>query len=82
MTLLIRYISAVFIKQAQSGMIWTAEDVSEETMNEIIASVKANDKAYKGHDAEVFGEGNHDLTYTNGKKAKTKTVTYVFTVSE
>ena len=63
-------------------MIWTAEEVDAETKNDIIESVKTNDKAYKGHDAEVFGEGNHDLTYTNGKKAKTKTVTYVFTVSE
>ena len=76
------YISAVFIKQAQSGMIWTAEEVDAETKNDIIESVKTNDKAYKGHDAEVFGEGNHDLTYTNGKKAKTKTVTYVFTDSD
>lgn len=76
------YISAVFIKQAQSGLIWAAEEVDAETKNDIIESVKTNDKAYKGHNAVVSGEGNHDLTYTNGKKAKTKTVTYVFTVSE
>lgn len=74
------YISAVFIKQAQSGIIWTAEEVSDESMDEIITSVIANDRAYKGHDAEVYGEGAHDLTYAigNGKKGKIKTVTYTF----
>ena len=74
------YISVIFIKQAQSGIIWTAEDVSDEVMDEIIASVIANDSSYKGHDAEASGEGAHDLTYSigNAKKGKTKTVSYCF----
>ena len=74
------FISVVFIKQAQSGMIWTSEKVSDEILDDIIASVKKNDKAYKGHDAVAFGEGEHNLTYAigNGKKAKNNTVTYTF----
>lgn len=71
------YLSVVFIKQAQSGMIWTAEEVDEETLNEIIESVKENDKAYKGHNAVAYGEGAHDLVYKNG----TKTVTYYFSAT-
>lgn len=74
------YISAVFIKQAKSGMIWTSQKVSDEVLNDIIASVKANDKAYKGHDAVAFGSGQHELTYKNNKKSKT--VTYTFTYNE
>jgi len=74
------YVSVVFIKQAQSGMIWTSEDVSEDTMDNIVAAVKKYDKAYKGHDAEVVGTGVHELTYKigNAKKGKTKTVFYTF----
>ena len=36
------YISAVFIKQAQSGMIWTSQKVSYEVLANIIASVNSN----------------------------------------
>ena len=74
------YISVIFIKQAQSGIIWTAEEVSDEVMDVIVASVIANDRSYKGHDAEAYGEGTHALTYSigNAKKGKTKTVSYCF----
>ena len=74
------YISVIFIKQAQSGIIWTAEEVSDEVMDEIVASVIVKDRSYKGHDAEAYGEGTHDLTYSigNAKKGKTKTVSYCF----
>lgn len=75
------YISAVFIKQAQSGMIWTSQKVSDEVIDNIIASVKANNKAYKGHDEEAFGIGEHELTYKVNSK-KYKTVTYTFTYNE
>lgn len=75
------YISAVFIKQAQSGMIWTSQKVSDEVIDNIIASVKANNKAYKGHDAVAFGIGEHKLTYKVNSK-KNKTVTYTFTYNE
>lgn len=75
------YISAVFIKQAKSGMIWTSEEVSDEILDNVIASVKANDKAYKGHDAVAFGNGEHQLTYKVNSR-KTKTVTYKFTYDE
>lgn len=71
------YISAMFIKQAQSGKFWISEDVSEETVEAVIACLKANNPSYKGHDEQIaFGYGAHDLNYRNGKKIKT--VTYVF----
>ena len=69
-------ISVAFIKQAQSGMIWTSEEVSDEIMDAIVDCVKENDKSYKGHDSMTCGKGEHDLTYRSGKKAKT--VTYTF----
>jgi len=71
------YISVVFIKQAQSGILWTSEEVDADTEAALIASVEANDPAYKGCDAVAFGEGSHDLTYTNNGK-KYHTVTYNF----
>ena len=74
------YITAIFIKQAKSGAFWTAEEVSEEVMDEIIDTLIDNDPAYKGHEGEFCGEGEHDLTYSigNGKKGKTNTVSYNF----
>lgn len=74
------FVTAIFMKQAKSGIIWTSEEVSEDVMADIIDSIVANDPAYKGHDAEAYGEGAHDLTYSigNGKKGKTTTVTYTF----
>ena len=76
------YISAVFIKQAKSGMIWTSEEITDEAVQQaIVDSIIENDPAYKGHsDVIVSGEGSHNLTYNigNGKKAKTQTVTYIF----
>ena len=61
-------------------MIWTSEAVDDDVMDDIVASVKKKDKAYKGHDAEVYGEGTFELKYAigNGKKATTKTVSYTF----
>lgn len=70
------YITAIFIKQSTSGMLWISEEVDDETVDAVIACVKKNNKSYKGHDAVAFGEGSHDLTY--GKKNKTHTVTYTF----
>lgn len=71
------YISAVFIKQATSGMIWTSEEVDEKVLNSIIESIIENNKSYKGHDDVTFGAGDHTLTYKNGGK-KTKSVVYTF----
>ena len=70
------YITAIFVKQSTSGMLWISEEVDDETVDAVIACVKKNNKSYKGHDAVAFGEGSHDLTY--GKKNKTHTVTYTF----
>ena len=69
-------ISAVFIKQAQSGMLWVAEEVNEDTVDKLIKCVKKNNPSYKGHDSVAFGSGDHDLTYKNKKNSKT--VTYKF----
>ncbi|MBE5936295.1 MAG: hypothetical protein E7262_11050 [Lachnospiraceae bacterium] len=71
------YISAMFMKQANSGMVWVSEEVSDEVLANIIASIKANNPSYKGYDAVAFGFGDHILEYKNGGK-KTKTVTYTF----
>ena len=71
--------SAVFIKQAQSGMLWVAEEVDEGIVDKLIKCVKKNNPSYKGHDSVAFGGGDHDLTYMNNKNKKnTKTVTYKF----
>ena len=73
-------VSAVFVKQATTGMFWFSEEVDENTINATIACLKANNPSYKGCDAIAFGEGEHDLTYSNGngKKNKSKTVIYTF----
>jgi len=71
------YISVVFVKQAQSGMVWAAEELDEDTVDAIVASVKKNDKSYKGHDAVCFGGGEHVLEFK-----KNKFVTYTFTGEE
>lgn len=67
------YISAVFVKQSTSGLLWIAEEVDEATVDATLACVKRNNKSYKTCDAIVFGTGSHDLTYTKGKKDKTVT---------
>lgn len=71
-------ILAVFIKQAQTGMIWTSNQVDDETLTQIIKSIKKNDKAYKGHNAVAYGNGNHILTVVNKNKKKSRTVIYSF----
>ena len=75
-------VSVVFIKQAQSGLIWTSEEIIDNAvLRDIVDAIIENDPAYKGHsDGIAFGEGSHNLTYNvgNGKKAKAKTVTYIF----
>ncbi len=74
------HISVVFVKQAKSGMLWTSEEVDDSQLADIIASVKRNNKSYKGYDAYAYGKGDHDLTYSIGNKKsnKTQTVTYSF----
>jgi len=72
------YTLVTFIKQAQSGMIWSSNKLNDTLINKVIATIKEKDKAYKGHDTIVYGNGNHELTYTNGKKKKNKTVIYSF----
>ncbi|MBQ6798749.1 MAG: Cys-Gln thioester bond-forming surface protein [Oscillospiraceae bacterium] len=66
-------ISAVFIKQSTSGLFWTAEEVDEATQQAVIDCLKANNPSYKGHNAFVFGTGDHELEYKNNKFA-----TYTF----
>jgi len=39
---------------------------------------KANNPSYKGHTTVAFGEGEHELEYTE----KTKTVVYSFEIAE
>lgn len=68
----------VFIKQAKSGIIWTSNQVSDETLDKIVTAIKKYDKAYKGHDAVAYGNGVHELSYKNGNKNKIKTVSYNF----
>jgi len=71
--------SAVFIKQAQSGMLWVDQEVDEDMVGKLVKCVKKNNPSYKGHDSVAFGGGEHNLTYTNNKNKKnTKTVTYKF----
>lgn len=72
------YTLVAFIKQAQSGMIWTSNQVSDEVLKKIIASIKKNDKAYKGHNAVTYGNGSHSLTTVNKNKKKAHTVIYNF----
>ena len=66
-------ISAVFVKQGTSGMFWFAQEVDEETQQAVIDCLKANNPAYKGHNAIAFGAGDHDLEFK-----KNKFVTYTF----
>lgn len=72
--------SAVFIKQAQSGMLWVAEEVNGDMIEKLINCVKENNPSYMGHDSVEFGGGEHNLTYNNKKnnKKNNKTVTYKF----
>ena len=72
------YTLVVFIKQSTSGMIWSSNQLEEETLNNVVAAIKKYDKAYKGHNAVAYGNGKHVLTYTKGNKKNTKTVTYEF----
>lgn len=67
------YVSAMFIKQGQSGMFWFSEKVDQAIVDAVIACLRANNPSYKGHDAICFGEGAHELEFKKGK-----TVTYVF----
>jgi len=67
------YVSAMFMKQATSGMFWFSEEVDAATVDATIACLKANNPSYKGHNAVAFGEGAHELEFK-----KNKFVTYVF----
>ena len=72
------YTLVVFIKQSTSGMIWSSNQLEEETLNNVVAAIKKYDKAYKGHNEVAYGNGKHVLTYTKGNKKNTKTITYEF----
>ena len=71
-------ILVVFIKQAQTGMIWTSNQVDNDKLIKIIESIKKNDKAYKGHNAVAYGNSSHNLTVVNKNKKKSHTVIYNF----
>ena len=66
------YISALFVKQSTSGMLWIAEEVDEATTNAALECVKKNNPSFKACDAVAYGWGSHVLTY---KKKKTATYT-------
>ena len=67
------YVSAMFMKQATSGMFWFSEEVDEDVVNATIDCLKANNPSYKGHNAIAFGEGAHQLEFKKNKFA-----TYIF----
>ena len=67
------YVSAMFMKQATSGMFWFSEEVDEELVNATIDCLKANNPSYKGHNAIAYGEGAHKLEFKKNKFA-----TYTF----
>ena len=67
------YVSAMFMKQATSGMFWFSEEVDEDIVDATIDCLKANNPSYKGHNAIAFGEGAHKLEFKKNKFA-----TYTF----
>ncbi len=68
------YIAAMFIKQAQSGLFWIEEEVDADIVNAVINCLKANNRSYKSHAANIaFGYGEHNLEFKKGK-----VVTYAF----
>ena len=67
------YVSAMFMKQATSGMFWFSEEVDEELVNATIDCLKANNPSYKDHNAIAFGEGVYKLEFKKNKFA-----TYTF----
>ena len=71
------YISAMFIKQATSGMFWIAEEVDADIVDDVITCLKANNPSYKGYNALAFGAGSHQLEFK-----KNKIVTYNFELGE
>lgn len=66
-------ISAVFVKQSTSGMLWFSEEVDQDIVDAALACVKKNNKSFKACDAIAFGAGDHDLEFK-----KNKFVTYTF----
>ena len=66
-------VSAMFMKQATSGMFWFSEEVDEDLVDAVIDCLIANNPSYKGHNAIAFGGGEHDLEFK-----KNKVVTYDF----
>ncbi len=71
------YVSVIFMKQSTSGMFWFSEDVDEGIESKAIECLIAHNPSYKGHNAVVFGEGAHALTYK-----KNKTATYNFYIAD
>ena len=51
----------------------SSEKVDEDVVNATIECLKANNPSYKGHNAVVYGNGEHDLEFK-----KNKFVTYTF----
>ncbi|MBR5537111.1 MAG: VWA domain-containing protein [Clostridia bacterium] len=66
-------ISAVFVKQSTSGMLWFSEEVDEEIEAETLKCVKKNNKSYKDCAEVAYGAG--DVTWAFKKN---KYVTYTF----
>jgi len=76
-------ISAVYIKNdknGKNGFIWTSEKVDKNTMRSLEKFLKRNTSEFTGYDMEIFGTGDHEISFrnNNGKKAKVTTVIYTF----
>lgn len=68
-------ISAVFVKQATSGMFWFSEKVDNTVVDATVECLKDHNPSYKGHNAVAFGNGDHTLEFKKNKFA-----TYNFNV--
>lgn len=68
-------ITAVFVKQATSGMFWFSEKVDNTVVDATVECLKDHNPSYKGHNAVAFGNGDHTLEFKKNKFA-----TYNFNV--
>lgn len=68
-------ISAVFVKQATSGMFWFSEKVDNTVIDATVECLKDHNPSYKGHNAVASGNGDHTLEFKKNKFA-----TYNFNV--
>ena len=62
-------ISAVFVKQATSGMFWFSEKVNNTVVDATVECLKEHNPSYKGHNAVAFGNGDHTLEFKKNKSA-------------